>query len=97
MAFNQVATQRRTGADGRFIGLAYEGCLPVLELRLAQWQRQLGHDAADELGLEGIGVAELLDDVQMIEAGMLGAQREALDRANAQRQGPPADAEGELE
>lgn len=75
-----MATQWRHGPGGMRTGLAYEGCLPVLELKLRQWRRDAEEGEAEALGLDEAEVGDVLEDVQMIEIGVLSAQSDLLAR-----------------
>lgn len=69
LAYDAVSTQwRRAGMGGQRTGLDYAACLPVLQGLLDGW-------AADGHALQ-LGVAELLDDVQVMEAAILEVDME---------------------
>lgn len=75
-AYLAVQTQWRFGGMGTRTGLDYGACIHRLSLALPRWQREGGpHDA-----FAGLGVDELMDDVQIIEAALLEADAEKRER-----------------
>jgi hypothetical protein len=72
-----VHTQWNVGGLGQRTGLRYEACIPRLELALPRWQQD------DPRMFGDLSVADLIDDVQVIEAALLAAdaERHAAERA----------------
>lgn len=79
-AFLKVHTQWNVGGLGQRTGLRYESVIATLERALPVWQ------ADDPAAWADRTVADLLDDVQIIETAMLSADDE---RRQAERDAPP--------
>lgn len=79
-AFLKVHTQWNVGGLGQRTGLRYESVIATLERVLPVWQ------ADDPAAFGDRTVTDLLDDVQIIETAMLGADDE---RRKAERDSAP--------
>lgn len=68
------------------MGLDYGACLPVIDRLLQRWRSE------DEPLIQDMRDAELFDDIQAIEAGVLSAQAERLEQQRRTQQQPRGDA-----
>lgn len=85
MAYLAVATQWQYAGLGERTGLNYAGCMPVLTALLAREQRAGRMVEATE--------ADVLEDVQVIEAAILEVDAERRERAAQQRAQAPGGAD----
>jgi hypothetical protein len=69
-AYIKCSTQWRMGFGGR-TGLDYPACIQMLKINRAQWRKDMPNEALVKTPL-----AELLDDLQVIESAMLQADAE---------------------
>ena len=67
-AYMAVSTQWRVGFGGR-VGMDYTAVLAALKLHLPQWRR-------DSRAFDGLRLADVLADVQIVESAVLGADSE---------------------
>lgn len=85
IAYVCCQTQWRAAGLGSRIGLDYTACIRLLETYLPTWQAE-GARSTEPNPFAALTVADLMQDVQVIEHALIEADQEELDRKREERE-----------